>query len=94
MNTKIHVVCVAVITFAAGLSACNNSNNQVATETQSAPVVQKADLTLPDGFSATIVADSVGHLRHLAINANGDVYASLSSLEDGKGIYMLSDTNQ
>ena len=94
MNTKIYVACVAVLTFAAGLFACNNNNNKVATENESAPVVHKADLKLADGFSATIVADSLGHLRHIAINANGDVYASLSALKDGKGIYMLRDTNK
>lgn len=94
MNTKIYVACVAVLTFAAGLSACDNNNNKVATENESAPLVHQADLKLPDGFSATIIADSLGHLRHIAINANGDVYASLSALEDGKGIYMLADTNK
>ena len=93
MNRKIRVVCIAALTFAVGLPACNNSNNNTATETQSVNA-PKADLKLPAGFSATIVADSLGHLRHLAINANGDVYATLSSLKDGKGIYMLSDTNR
>ncbi len=54
MNTKIYVACVAVLTFAAGLSACNNSNNKVDNETATAPVVHQANLTVPDGFSATI----------------------------------------
>ncbi|HEY5367462.1 MAG TPA: PQQ-dependent sugar dehydrogenase [Hanamia sp.] len=96
MNTKIRVACLAAVTLVAGLSACNNSNsgnNSLSTETKSAPAV-KANLKLPDGFSATIVADSLGHLRHMAINTNGDVYVSLSALQDGKGIYMLSDTNK
>ncbi|MDQ2765896.1 MAG: PQQ-dependent sugar dehydrogenase, partial [Gemmatimonadota bacterium] len=33
-------------------------------------------LTLPAGFCATIFADSLGHVRHLVVAANGDVYAN------------------
>lgn len=90
MNTKITAACLAIIVVAC-LLACNN--NTTSTETKTAPV-QKTNLVLPAGFSASIVADSLGHLRHMAINTNGDVYVSLSSLEDGKGIYFLHDTNK
>jgi hypothetical protein len=95
MNTKIRLACMSALILAAGLSACNsnNSDKKIPADTQgtSAP---KADLKLPDGFSATIVANSLGHLRHMAINANGDVYVNFSSLQDGKGIYMLKDTDR
>ncbi len=90
MNTKITIACLAIIVVACS-SACNN--NTTSTETKTASV-QKANLVLPAGFSASIVADSLGHLRHMAINTNGDVYVTLSSLQDGKGIYLLSDTNK
>jgi glucose/arabinose dehydrogenase len=50
-------------------------------------------LTLPQGFSASVVADSLGALRHLAVNKNGDIYVKLSKLQDGKGILFLSDTD-
>ena len=33
-------------------------------------------LSLPSGFCATIFADSLGHVRHLVVAANGDVYAN------------------
>jgi glucose/arabinose dehydrogenase len=33
-------------------------------------------LTLPAGFCATIFADSLGHVRHLVVGANGDVYVN------------------
>jgi glucose/arabinose dehydrogenase len=33
-------------------------------------------LTLPPGFCATIFADSLGHVRHIVVAANGDVYAN------------------
>jgi hypothetical protein len=45
-------------------------------------------LTLPDGFCATVVGDSLGPTRHLAVADNGDVYAAL----DGHGIVALRDT--
>lgn len=62
----------------------------------SAPVKKEpklANLTLEPGFSATIIADSLGAARHLAVNQRGDVYVKLNSLKDGKGIYCLSDTD-
>ena len=33
-------------------------------------------LTLPDGFCATVIADGVGQVRHLAVAPNGDLYAA------------------
>ena len=33
-------------------------------------------LTLPAGFCATVFADSLGHVRHLVVAPNGDVYAN------------------
>ena len=55
--------------------------------------VTKTGLILPAGFSAFIVADSLGTLRHLAVNKLGNIYVKLGSLKEGKGIYFLSDTN-
>lgn len=53
----------------------------------------KANLKLPSGFSATIIADSLGRVRHLEVSNQGDIYVKLNALEDGKGIYFLSDVN-
>jgi len=50
-----------------------------------------AALKLPEGFTANIFADKVGEARHLAINANGDVYVSLSDSKKGGGIVCLRD---
>ena len=36
-------------------------------------------ITLPRGFCAVVVADSLGAPRHLAVAENGDVYAALTS---------------
>lgn len=50
-------------------------------------------LVLPEGFSALVVADTLGRGRHIAVNSNGDIYMALRSLHDGKGIVALRDTN-
>jgi glucose/arabinose dehydrogenase len=54
---------------------------------------KRSDLVLPPGFSSTIVADSLGPLRHLVVNDRGDIYVKLNALRNGKGLYLLSDTN-
>jgi len=53
----------------------------------------KADLQLPSGFSATIVADSLGPVRHLAVNNQGNIYVKLNAMKNGKGVIFLTDTN-
>lgn len=59
MNTKILLACMLILT--AVLSACdsNNSDKKIPADTQSTSAAPKADLTLPERFSATIVADSL-----------------------------------
>lgn len=44
---------------------------------------QPDGLKLPDGFRATVVAEGVGAVRHIAIRDNGDLY--LSTLKDAQG---------
>ena len=33
-------------------------------------------LTLPPGFHASVVAEGLGAVRHMAIRGNGDIYVS------------------
>jgi glucose/arabinose dehydrogenase len=70
----------------AGLTSLSLSGNDPDTRNAN-------DLILPSGFSAAIVADSLGPLRHLIVNKNGDIYVKLNALRNGKGIYYLSDAN-
>ncbi len=46
---------------------------------------QPDGLTLPDGFQATVVAEALGPIRHLAIRENGDIYVSTPQDQNGKG---------
>ena len=48
-------------------------------------------LSLPDGFCATVVADSLGPTRHLAVADNGDVYAAVQEVTNGGGVVALRD---
>ncbi len=51
-------------------------------------------LTLPDGFSALVVADELGNGRHITVNDNGDIYVSLRQHSENKGIVCLRDTSE
>jgi len=50
-------------------------------------------LSLPDGFCAAVVADSLGPTRHLAVAENGDIYAALREETNGGGLLALRDEN-
>jgi len=55
--------------------------------------IEAAELKLPAGFSAKILATDLGPTRHMVIGKNGDMYVKLSKLKDGKGIYHIKDAN-
>lgn len=50
-------------------------------------------ITLPDGFQATVVADSVGRARHITVDDDGDIYVALERAQNGNGIVALRDEN-
>lgn len=50
-------------------------------------------ISLPSGFSSTVIAKNLGQARHLTINSNGDIYVKLGRLKNGKGIIRLRDKN-
>ena len=57
-------------------------------------------ITLPNGFCATVFADTIGHARHIAVASNGDVYVNTWSgkyyqgpTHPGGFLVALRDTN-
>lgn len=48
-------------------------------------------LMLPDGFRASVVADSLGYARHITVDDNGDIYVVLREPKNGNGIAALRD---
>jgi glucose/arabinose dehydrogenase len=75
--------------FAAGLWATSCSK-EAKEETETQPIGKEAKLTLPSGFSAVILADSLGPTRHIAVTPQGDIYLQRSEPRDGKGTVMLA----
>jgi glucose/arabinose dehydrogenase len=72
-------------TQAVGTSACATNNG---------------GLALPDGFCATVFADTLGHARHIVVASNGDVYVNTWSgkyyqgaTHPGGFLIALRDTN-
>lgn len=54
--------------------------------------IDNGGITLPEGFSALVVAEETGKGRHIDVNANGDIYVSLRQQKETKGIACLRDT--
>ena len=51
-------------------------------------------LTLPGGFEAVVVVDSIGGARHIAVNDNGDIYVKLrASYPDGSNVALRDEDN-
>ena len=69
--------------------ACNSKSHKLNLIT---PDQDNGGLTLPDGFSALVVADDIGRARHIQVDNLGDVYISLNRINNGGGIACLRDT--
>lgn len=54
----------------------------------------KSSLILPKGFASSVFYDNLGRVRHITVAPNGDLYAKLDRLKEGKGIYRLTDANR
>lgn len=67
------------------LTACST------TETVRTCPADNAGLTLPAGFCAQVVADSVGRARHLAVAPNGDLLVALA--DSNGGVLVLRDAD-
>ena len=48
-------------------------------------------IRISEGFRASVYADGIGRVRHLAVHHSGTVFAALTSPVDGKGIVSLRD---
>lgn len=91
-RTFLWVACVAATL--AGASGFTALRHNLITPPTAGKLPVKADLKLAPGFSATIVADDLGAVRHLAVTKAGDIYVKLAKLKDGKGLIMLRDTDK
>ena len=82
----------------AASSTQTTSSNQSASAVVCAP--DNGGITLPNGFCASVFADTIGHARHLVVGSNGDVYVNTWSgpyyqgpTHSGGFVVALRDTN-
>lgn len=73
------------------LVSCQNQSVDQKTDSGETRIDQ--ELKLPEGFSAYVVAESLGRGRHIAVKENGDIFVSLRRLNNDKGIVALRDTD-
>ncbi|MGB5555974.1 MAG: PQQ-dependent sugar dehydrogenase [Flavobacteriaceae bacterium] len=82
---------------------CRNQDKKANTDSESTedtlninilPIAEEVNggLLLPEGFSALVVAESVGPARHLAVRDNGDIYIKLRTETGTNGNMALRDT--
>ncbi|MEK6476976.1 PQQ-dependent sugar dehydrogenase [Catalinimonas sp. 4WD22] len=77
--------------------ACENNQADEDQMTNSEPNPEfvadedNGSIKLENGFSAYVVADSIGKTRHMAIRENGDIYVKVRDPESG-GVLALRDT--
>jgi len=71
---------------------CGGSNSSGSQFQNLACGPNDGSLNLAEGFCATVVADTLGPTRHLAVAPNGDVYAALDTTVGGHGVVGLRDT--
>jgi glucose/arabinose dehydrogenase len=84
------LVALCLVATALFLVGCSDTSaSDQAQQTAGAAAANTAGLTLPDGFEATIFADSLGTGRHLTVRENGDVYVALRET----GVAALRDTD-
>lgn len=79
----------------AGAAAYGNDSTQVKPRPRKAPPLEEnGGITLPAGFKAVVLADTVGRARHLVTTSTGDVYVMLSRQKNGHGVLRLRDNNK
>ena len=88
-RTFLYYLVSCIICSIFSLAACAQQTKTSALQTDK----NNAELKLPAGFGALIVADTVGTARHIAVNSNGDIYVKLNRPKGGKGIVVLRDGN-
>ena len=70
----------AVIAFASCVktegSGADSTARDSSTASAAACAGDNGGIKLPDGFCATVFADTIGHARHIVVNSNGDVYVN------------------
>ena len=95
---RLHLIALIVILlFSCKDRSENKDNPTVISNTPKTKVTIKkkeinGGLFFPKGFTATVVVDSIGPSRHIAVNTNGDIYAKLREPNGSNGNMAIRDT--
>jgi hypothetical protein len=73
-------------------TACSSDKTKTA-QTDSTATDSGANLTLPAGFSAAVIAHDLGSVRHIAITPQGGIYVKHKSAGGNAGILYLTEAN-
>jgi glucose/arabinose dehydrogenase len=84
---------IFVVIFSFGLTPFSFAQPENTSAETNINTAADANLQLPAGFSATIVAEGLDGARHMAVNRRGGIYVKLSKLKNGKGIIYLKDSD-
>ena len=91
--TRILGTIFACLLLGVAVTACNSDTSTSSSDPAAACDANNGGLTLPDGFCATVVADTLGATRHLTVAENGDIYAAVRNPDNGGGIVALRDAD-
>jgi glucose/arabinose dehydrogenase len=83
---------VTWVTLIAGTALVGLNVSPAAAQRRPTCRADNAELKLPAGFCALIVADSIGQARHILVRENGDVLVA-SAARNGGGVVVLRDTS-
>lgn len=84
------VLSLFAVLLIAGCSEPETDNEPIEANAEIVCAPDNGGITLPEGFCATLVVDSLGQARHIAVAPNGDIYVKTRS-EEGS-IAALRDT--
>jgi glucose/arabinose dehydrogenase len=83
MKKRLFIAVLTVLLVSAAWLSC--------TTTEKSQTSGNAGLTLPSGFSAQMLIDSIGKARHLAVSPQGDIFVKLEDIKDSVGIVVLKE---
>ncbi len=81
----IAIVAILSIGLAAVVALRSGEPGETAPATSYACAPDNGGITLPEGFCASVFADGLGPVRHLAVRENGDLFAMIDSGRGGTG---------
>lgn len=91
ITSLLFIACTAFFMACGGGSSEEQQQAQQLNTDQFSFAENNGSITLPSGFQAVVVADSVGSARQVTVDQDGDIYVALDEPQNGNGIAALRD---